>query len=469
MASTNSHLAFQVKRSIPELVVPAKPTPHEVKKLSDIDDQESMRFQVPVIWFYRNNSSNNPSMEEKDPVKVIREALGKALVYYYPLAGRLIEDRNKKLMVNCNGQGVLFIEANADVTFDQLGHTIQPPSPFLNEFLYNVPGSDGILGCPLILIQVTRLLCGGFILALRLNHTMCDGSGLCLFMNTLAEMAKGAQHPTIPPVWERELLNARNPPRITRIHHEFPQETTDDHRELDDDLDLTNMVQFPFFLNSNQIRVIRNHLPPHLRSNCTRFELITACLWRCRTLALNLDPEEVVQISGVVNGRGKNSNKGLNLPVGYYGNAFAYPSAVSKAGILCRNPLGYAVELVKKAKSEMDEEYIRSVADLMVIRGRPPFKITKRHLVVSDLTRSGLDKIDFGWGLPRHAGVAMGFPPISFFMNYKVGGEDGVVMPIWLPLFSVERFRQEVKKMTIEDPDMHEITEARHVRLTSML
>ncbi|XP_048320058.1 methanol O-anthraniloyltransferase-like [Ziziphus jujuba] len=469
MASINSHLAFQVKRCIPELVVPAKPTPNEVKKLSDIDDQESMRFQVPVIWFYRNNSSNNPSMQGKDPVKVIREALGKALVYYYPLAGRLIEDRNRKLMVDCNGQGVLFIEANADITFDQLGHTIQPPSPFLNEFLYNVPGSDGILGCPLILIQVTRLLCGGFILALRLNHTMCDAFGLHQFINTLAEMAKGAQHPTIPPVWKRELLNARNPPRITRIHHEYPHETTDDHQQLRDDLDQTNMVQFPLILNSNQIRAIRSHLPPHLRSTCSRYELLTACLWRCRTLALNLDPEEVVQISGIVNGRGKKSNKGLIVPVGYYGNAFAYPSAVSKAGFLCKNPLGYAVELVKKAKSIMDEEYIRSVADLMVIRGRPPFKITKGHLVVSDVTNAAFDKIDFGWGLPEHAGVATGFPLITFFMKYKVGGEDGVVMPIWLPLLAVERFRQEVKKITTEAPDMYQITETHLVRLTSRL
>ncbi|XP_048319554.1 alcohol acyl transferase 1 allele RGa-like [Ziziphus jujuba] len=468
MASNNSHLAFQVKRCIPELVVPAKPTPHEVKKLSDIDDQESLRFLIPAIWFYRNNSSNNPSMEGKDPVKVIREALGKALVYYYPLAGRLTEDRNKKLMVDCNGQGVLFVEANAEVTFDQLGHTIQPPSPFLNEFLYNVPGSDDILGCPLILIQVTRLLCGGFILALRVNHTMCDAFGLCQFMNALAEMAKGAQHPTIPPVWKRELLNARDPPRITRIHHEFPQESTDDHHQ-DADLDQTNMVQFPLFLNSNQISAIRNHLPPHLRSTCTRFELLTACLWRCRTLALNLDPEEVVQISGLVNGRGKKSTKGLNLPVGYYGNAFVYPSAVSKAGVLCKKPLGYAVELVKKAKSEMDEEYIRSFADLLVIRGRHRFKITKGYLVVSDVTSAGLDKIDFGWGLPEHAGPAIGFPLISFFMKYKVGGEDGVVIPIWLPLFAVERFRQEVKKITIEAHDMYEITEGPHVRLTSML
>ena len=142
-----------MKRCKPELVVPAKPTPREVKKLSDIDSQPGFRFHVPVIWFYKNGINNNSA--GRDPVKAIREALGKTLVYYYPLAGRLMEDANKNLMVDCNGQGVLFIEANADVTLQQLGPTIQPPFPYLDEVLYNVPGSDGILGCPLLLIQVS--------------------------------------------------------------------------------------------------------------------------------------------------------------------------------------------------------------------------------------------------------------------------------------------------------------------------
>ncbi|KAL6279313.1 hypothetical protein ACE6H2_016194 [Prunus campanulata] len=144
-------LVFQVNRLKPEIITPAKPTPHETKLLSNIDDQESLRFQVPVIMSYKNN----PSMKGNDPVEVIKEALSRALVYYYPMAGRLREGPNRKLMVECNGEGVLFIGANADVTLAQLGDTIAPPSPFLEEFLYNVPGSDGILGCPLLLIQVS--------------------------------------------------------------------------------------------------------------------------------------------------------------------------------------------------------------------------------------------------------------------------------------------------------------------------
>lgn len=150
MASSPSSLVFSVRRREPELVAPSKPTPHEVKLLSDIDDQDGLRFQIPVIQFYRYD----PSLKGKDPVDVIRKALAKTLVFYYPFAGRLREGPGRKLMVDCTGEGVLFIEADADVTLKQFGDALQPPFPCWEELLYDVPGSAEVLNTPLLLIQV---------------------------------------------------------------------------------------------------------------------------------------------------------------------------------------------------------------------------------------------------------------------------------------------------------------------------
>ncbi|XP_022735986.1 13-hydroxylupanine O-tigloyltransferase-like [Durio zibethinus] len=97
-------------------------------------------------------------------------------------------------MIDCTAEGLLFIEANADISLDQLGNTLQPPFPYVDLVLFDVPASSGVLGCPLLLIQlqvpqlidivennavqkmqnVTRLICGGFIFAVRLNHAICD-------------------------------------------------------------------------------------------------------------------------------------------------------------------------------------------------------------------------------------------------------------------------------------------------------
>ena len=59
--------SFQVRKCQPELIAPANPTPYEFKQLSDVDDQQILRFQVPLVNIYHHN----PSLEGRDPVKVI--------------------------------------------------------------------------------------------------------------------------------------------------------------------------------------------------------------------------------------------------------------------------------------------------------------------------------------------------------------------------------------------------------------
>ncbi|MFS7990008.1 putative benzyl alcohol O-benzoyltransferase [Helianthus anomalus] len=105
-------------------------------------------------------------------------------------------------MVDCSGEGVLFIEAEADVTLDQFGDPLPLPLPCMEELPYDVPGSGGILNSPLVLIQVTRLLCGGFIFAVRLNHAMSDGAGLVQFLSGLGEIARGATYSAIWFIWK---------------------------------------------------------------------------------------------------------------------------------------------------------------------------------------------------------------------------------------------------------------------------
>ncbi|KAL5232501.1 hypothetical protein ABZP36_031277 [Zizania latifolia] len=157
MACLTAALRFTVWRKPAVLVAPAGPTPRELKRLSDIDDQDGLWFHIPTIQFYQRSAA----MREQDLAPVIWAAVARALVPYYPFAGRLRELEGRKLTVDCTGEGVLFTEADADVRLDHFGGALQPPFPCLEELVFDIPSSSAVLGSPLLLFQVTQLACGG--------------------------------------------------------------------------------------------------------------------------------------------------------------------------------------------------------------------------------------------------------------------------------------------------------------------
>ncbi|KAK1411854.1 hypothetical protein QVD17_32657 [Tagetes erecta] len=444
MAPNNTPLMFIVRKRAPELIVPAKPTPRELKPLSDIDDQQGLRFHIPVIQFYHHQ----PEMKNKDPASVIREALAKLLVFYYPFAGRLKEGPGRKLMVDCCGEGVLFTEADADIKLKQFGDVLHPPFPCLDELIYDVSGSGNVLDSPLLLIQVTRLLCGGFIFALQLNHTMSDAQGLIQFMTALGEMAQGASKPSTLPVWQRDLLFARDPSYVTYAHHEYDQieDTKGKMITLDD------MTHKFFFFGPAEVLALRRFVPSYLK-HCPTFDVLTACIWRCRTIALQPNPEEEMRVICIINARAKFNPP---LSVGYYGNVFAFPVAISTAKDLATKPFAHVLELVMKARTTVNEEYMRSIADLMVTKGRPHFTVV-RSFFVSDVRRAGFNVVDFGWGKAAYGGPAkceLGAIPgdACFYIPFtNEKGESGIVIPICLPSTSMETFVDEVNNMLAKD------------------
>lgn len=145
-----------------------------------------------------------------------------------------------------------------------------------------------------------QLRCGGFIFAIRHNHVISNAIGFIQFINAVGEMVQGACEPSIPPMWQREILNARNPPLVTCAHHEF------------DEVVYSNVFISPvhrmaccsFFFGPTQLSAIRKNLPHHLCKSST-FEVLTACLCRCRTIALQLNPEDEVRLLFTINVRNK--------------------------------------------------------------------------------------------------------------------------------------------------------------------
>ncbi|CAH8381466.1 unnamed protein product [Eruca vesicaria subsp. sativa] len=191
---------------------------------------------------------------------------------------------------------------------------------------------------------------------------------------------------------------------------------------------------------------IRRLLPPNIANRSTGLETLTAFLWRHRTAALRPDPNKEMRVIFIVNARPKLKNP--TLPRGYYGNAFAFPVAIVRARELTEKPLEFALRLVKEAKASVTDEYMRSLADLMVTKGRPKFWMDGAYLV-SDV-RNFAD-IDLGvWGKPVYGGIGTAGVVDSLASSFYVSaenrkGERGILVPVCLPEKAMKRFVEELE------------------------
>ncbi|KAM0828186.1 hypothetical protein ACQ4PT_067714 [Festuca glaucescens] len=149
-------VTFTARQSEPELVRPARPTPIEAKALSDLDDQWTLRFYESIVGFFR--APHGGGAKPGKVAKGIKAAMAGALVYYYPMAGRLrtIPGGNK-LEVDCTGEGVMFVEATVDVQLEDLGQPLLPPYPCVEEFMGDAGDTRDVVGKPLLFLQVNVL------------------------------------------------------------------------------------------------------------------------------------------------------------------------------------------------------------------------------------------------------------------------------------------------------------------------
>lgn len=132
----------------PILICPISPTPKHTLYLSNLDDQKFLRFSIKYLYVFRKSVNT----------ETLKDSLSRALVEYYPLAGRLgrctEDDDHDKLEIDCNGEGAVFAEANMDLSADEFLEFARKPNRCLRKLLYRVE-ARGFLDIPPLVIQVS--------------------------------------------------------------------------------------------------------------------------------------------------------------------------------------------------------------------------------------------------------------------------------------------------------------------------
>lgn len=137
---------FTVSKLTEGLVAPAEPTPAGNLPLSFMDKTPGSMGLVDSIHVFRHG---------REPSKIIREALAKALVLYYPMAGRFVISDKDELEVSCTGDGIWFIKASANCSLEDVNH-LQLPLMMPKEYIlpYPTPDAGQKEGTVLMMMQV---------------------------------------------------------------------------------------------------------------------------------------------------------------------------------------------------------------------------------------------------------------------------------------------------------------------------
>lgn len=135
------------------LVQPSEKTPKQCLWTSNID--QLFRMHMPSVYFYKPITKNGFFVDNDFfDSSVLKDGLSKTLVYFYPVAGRLKRDElnGGRFEIDCNGEGVMFYEAETDSVLDDLHDFI--PNEQLKQLIPKLDNSMDISSYPLLLIQV---------------------------------------------------------------------------------------------------------------------------------------------------------------------------------------------------------------------------------------------------------------------------------------------------------------------------
>ncbi|XP_059645318.1 omega-hydroxypalmitate O-feruloyl transferase-like [Cornus florida] len=428
MEYANNHkFELIVKQGEQTLVSPAEETQKGLYLLSNLD--QNIAVIVRTIYCFKAEEKGN-----ERAVEVIKDALSKVLVHYFPLAGRLTISSQGKLIVDCTGEGAVFVEAEANCTIKEIGDNTKPDPVTLGKLVYDIPGAKNILEIPPLAAQVTKFKCGGFVLGLCMNHCMFDGLGAMEFVNSWGETARGLPL-SVPPFLDRTILKARNPPKIENPHHEFA--------EIDDISNTSNLYEEEihyrsFCFDPEKLEQLKaKAMEDRVLHKCTTFEALSAFVWRARTQALRMKPDQETKLLFAVDGRSRFEPP---IPEGYFGNGIVLTNSLCSAGELVHNPLSFAVRLVQEAVNMVTDSYMRSAIDYFeVTRARPSLAAT---LLITTWSRLSFHTTDFGWGEPLLSGpVALPEKEVILFLSHGKERKSINVL-LGLPASSMKMFQE---------------------------
>ncbi|KAM0860621.1 hypothetical protein ACQ4PT_046438 [Festuca glaucescens] len=372
-----------VVKSPPALIPPAGPTPGGKLPLSCIDKTVGGFVYLIQVFPPSSLPAAHDDQGAAAAVAAMRSGFARALVPYYPVAGRLAPSG---LEVDCTGEGVWFVEATASCELADVDGLECYPLLIPAELLLPRPPPGEKLDGIILMAQATRFTCGGFVVGITFSHAVFDGQGASRFLAAVGELARGLPAPSVAPVWDRHAIPypPRPPPPQLTITTEF------------------KFVTQVADISAASIERVKEEFKQAAASTgegCSTFDAVTAIVFKCRALALAAALPDGAEVRIGFAAGTRHLLRGV-LPTvdGYYGNC-VYLACVRRTNRAARESA--LAELVGTVREEK-EAIAAGFADWMrgVRRYEPPLDYSTA--ILSDWSRLGFDEVDYGFGVPGY-------------------------------------------------------------------
>nr|CAB3472321.1 unnamed protein product [Digitaria exilis] len=369
-------------------VSPSEPTPTEGLWVSPLDLVLANRGHTPTVYFY---SSNGVATADFFDVARLKEAMAKALVAFYPLAGRLGVDSDGRIEISCNGEGALFVVARAaHLTIGDV-KDLKPSPELRRQFVPRIEPSSVLLA-----VQVTFFKCGGVALGTALHHVAIDASSAFHFFQTWSAYSRDDDRAAVElPCHDRTLLRARSPPTVhpDALTMFYPVKVITDP--------LGPLAGEVFAISRDQIASLKR-----LCGGTSTFCAVSALVWQCVCIARRLPPDSEARIAIPANIRRRVKPP---LPDRYFGNAVVRLGVTGAAGDIVSEELGSVASRIRRAIGRMDDgDVVRSAIDYYeMVAGkddrarRSTGTLPETELQITSWLGMPMYDADFGWGKPR--------------------------------------------------------------------
>ncbi|WOG99048.1 hypothetical protein DCAR_0418395 [Daucus carota subsp. sativus] len=287
----------------------------------------------------------------------LKQALSVTLFHFYPLAARLATHKTQHphsyvVYIDCiNSPGAKFVHSRVNLSVsDILSPTCVPR--VVEHFFdhYKAVNHDGHT-LSLLTLQVTELTDGLFI-GFSQNHCVADGTSFWQFVNALSQ------------VFQDEKIAALNPPYLERW---FPDGCgplcslpfTHHDQFISRSYEAPELVGRIFHFSAPALARIKSKANACCKDrgvNVSTLQALSALVWRCVIRVRGLQKDDMSSCNTSVNMR---SRLQPPLPPNYYGNCIQTVGAVTTAGELLENDLGWAAAQLSEAIAKHDNKAAR--------------------------------------------------------------------------------------------------------------